>query len=60
MAKVPKLIATTNNMRDLDFISCKFFSNFYLKEENVETATLSAPFDELYELKLTNGGHGET
>ena len=60
MEKVPKLMATTTNMRDLDFIGRKFFSNFYLKEENVENATLSAPFDELYELKLTKGGRGET
>lgn len=53
-----KIIASIKNMKELDYIIKKMFSNFSVRGENVEKLTLNAPFDVLYELNVANCGDG--
>lgn len=59
MDKMPKILGSMTNMQEMDFLIRKIFSNFTIEGKNVTKSTLSAPFDALYALNLSNGGHGE-
>ena len=60
MEKLTKTLASLKNMADLDNAIRKVFLNFYIRGKNVETATLSAPFDVLCDPKVASSGHGGT
>ncbi len=60
MEKLPKTLASKETMADLDYVIRKVFSNFTVRGKNLETITLSAPFDALCDQKVASSGHGGT
>ena len=56
---LPYLIKKTKDIRDLDFIIKKLFSNFTIKDGKVAYYTLKAPFKELLETSKVSNGRGE-
>lgn len=60
MEKMPKILRSMQNMQEMDFLIRKIYTNFTIEGKNVAKSTLSAPFDALYTLKISNGGRGET
>ncbi len=60
MENMAKTLASIKNMAELDYFIRKVFLNFTVKGKNVEKYTLNAPFDALYELKVSNCGRERT
>lgn len=58
MGKMSEMLTSKTPMKDLDVIIRKVFSNFAVNAKNVEKISLAAPFDALYDPKLTEGGSG--
>jgi DNA invertase Pin-like site-specific DNA recombinase len=50
--KVPKTIATSQNMAEIDFLIRKIFLNFSIDGKNVDFATLNEPFATLMRQKI--------
>lgn len=60
MNKLPKTLRKIKNMKDLDYIIKKIFSNFTVSGNNVVNSTLNSPFSELVTSKVLNGGRKHT
>ncbi len=58
MEKMGEMLTSKTPMKDLDAIIRKVFSNFTVSAKKVEKWSLAAPFDALYDPKMTNGGDG--
>ena len=56
MEKTTQITRNIRSMKDLDYVCRKLFSNFRIKEKKVIESTLCAPFDELYDVKMSEGG----
>jgi DNA invertase Pin-like site-specific DNA recombinase len=59
MAKLPKILAETKKMADLDYLLSKIFLNFTVSQKNVVAYTLNAPFGALdsgVDTNVSNGG----
>ncbi len=60
MDKIAEIIASTDNMAELDFYLKKMFSNFFVDKKNVVSATLCEPFSRLIDSKVIMGAQGGT
>lgn len=56
MEKTTQITRNIRNMKDLDYVCRKLFSNFRIKGKKVIESTLCAPFSELYDVKMSEGG----
>lgn len=56
MEKTGQIMRKIQNMSELDYLCRKLYMNFTTDGKNVIKSTLSAPFDELYAAKVSEGG----
>ena len=55
MENMSDIIASEKNMRKLDYLIKKIFSNFVIKGKKVEKSRLNSPFDAFADLKNLKG-----
>src|SRR3989338_3743142 len=60
MEKTGQIMHKIKNMGELDYLCRKLYMNFTTDGKNIISATLSAPFNELYQAKVSQGGPQET
>ena len=60
MEKTPKILASIKQMKELDYIIRKIFSNFAIRDKKVIKSALIAPFDALCDPKLSDCGDGRS
>lgn len=58
MEKMAKIIGNIKEMKELDYIIKKVFSNFTVSAKKVEKFKLNKPFDTLFDLNVLNCGDG--
>lgn len=56
MDNMKQTMAQTKNLKDLDYLCKKMYLNFTIRGKKVIKSTLSSPFKELYEAKISKGG----
>jgi hypothetical protein len=56
MNNMKQTMAQTKTLKDLDYLCKKMYLNFTILGKKVIKSTLSSPFRELYEAKISKGG----
>ncbi len=60
LGKMATIIATSDKMKELDYVIKKTFSNFTVSGNNVTKSTLNTPFDVLLTSEVSYGGRCRT